>query len=228
MMSATTFEQDITTRVPAIQDLFATTLETHCGDGDAGITTICERLGVHRKLAWQIRNVAYSPDPFRAIRFMPSRAGIDTLAQSLRKRDVADTFLDDLYEASDAFDELVKVHAGDRVSLEMLVESSSDNLEEHADVKWREKSFLGNSFIWGVQAKTQLSQRFQEAIDRAAMRAGKGASDAYLEEWRRVSSAVEGAPDEAARAAAEALESGYDDARLERLIKAGGVEPPPA
>ena len=31
-------------------------------------------------------------------------------------------------------------------------------------------------------AKVMLAQRFQEAIDRAAMRAGKGGSDAYMEE----------------------------------------------
>ena len=34
-------------------------------------------------------------------------------------------------------------------------------------------------------AKVQLSQRFQEAVDRAAMRAGKGSSDAYLADWQR-------------------------------------------
>ena len=76
-----------------------------------------------------------------------------------------------------------------------------------------------------ANTKTQLSQRFQEAIDRAAMRAGKGSSDAYLEEWRRVSSIIMGdEPEAAARAAAAALEAGYDDARLERLVKAGGVD----
>ncbi len=31
----------------------------------------------------------------------------------------------------------------------------------------------------------QLSHRFQEAVDRAAMRAGKGSSDAYLADWAR-------------------------------------------
>ncbi len=36
--------------------------------------------------------------------------------------------------------------------------------------------------------RQQLSQRFQEAIDRAAMRAGRGSSDLYLSEWRRESS----------------------------------------
>ena len=34
-------------------------------------------------------------------------------------------------------------------------------------------------------AKAPLSPRFQEAVDRAAMRAGRGTSNAYLEDWKR-------------------------------------------
>ena len=34
--------------------------------------------------------------------------------------------------------------------------------------------------------KKELEPRFAKAIDRAAMRAGRGSSDAYLEDWRRV------------------------------------------
>ena len=41
------------------------------------------------------------------------------------------------------------------------------------------------------RGKYMLSARFQEAIDRAAMRADKGGSDAYLEEWRRVTNSIE-------------------------------------
>ena len=33
--------------------------------------------------------------------------------------------------------------------------------------------------------KMMLEHRFQEAIDRAAMRAGRGSSSAYIAEWRR-------------------------------------------
>jgi hypothetical protein len=73
-------------------------------------------------------------------------------------------------------------------------------------------------------AKRQLSPRFQEAVDRAAMRAGRGSSDAYLADWKR------GAPrpcgdDLAAEAAAEAarLEARYGDDDLERLVRAHGV-----
>ena len=36
--------------------------------------------------------------------------------------------------------------------------------------------------------KRELDPRFPKAIDRAAMRAGRGSSDAYLEDWRRADS----------------------------------------
>ena len=74
--------------------------------------------------------------------------------------------------------------------------------------------------------KVPLSDRFQEAIDRAAMRAGKGSSDKYLEDWRRVPSSCSGPAEEAARQEAERLESRFDDELLERMVKAGGVAVP--
>jgi hypothetical protein len=73
-------------------------------------------------------------------------------------------------------------------------------------------------------AKVQLSARFQEAVDRAAMRAGRGSSDAYLADWKR----SEGRPcsdDIDAEAAAEAarIEARFSDEELEQLIRAKGI-----
>ena len=74
-------------------------------------------------------------------------------------------------------------------------------------------------------AKVQLSQRFQEAVDRAAMRAGKGSSDAYLADWKRSPPRPCG-EDLQAEAAAEAarLEARYTDEDLERIIRAKGID----
>ena len=71
--------------------------------------------------------------------------------------------------------------------------------------------------------KVILSARFQEAVDRAAMRAGKGSSDAYLAEWRR-SEATACSDDIQNEAAVEAkrIEAIYSDEDLERLIRAKG------
>lgn len=72
-------------------------------------------------------------------------------------------------------------------------------------------------------AKVMLSSRFQEAIDRAAMRAGKGSSDAYMEDWKRVRSKCEGDLKAAAEEAAAALENEFSDEFLEAVVKAKGV-----
>ena len=73
-------------------------------------------------------------------------------------------------------------------------------------------------------AKIMLSARFQEAIDRAAMRAGRGGSDAYMAEWRRDSAPCgDDLQAEAERAAAE-LEEAYTDEHLQALTRAKGVE----
>ncbi len=73
-------------------------------------------------------------------------------------------------------------------------------------------------------AKVPLSARFQEAVDRAAMRAGKGSSDAYLADWKRSAPKPCG-EDLPAEAAAEAarLEAAFTDADLEALIRAKGL-----
>ena len=79
-------------------------------------------------------------------------------------------------------------------------------------------------------AKVPLSERFQVAIDRAAMRAGKGSSDKYLEDWRRVRSACGSDLEREAKEAAAKLEADFDAERLERIVKAGGLagDPSPA
>ena len=73
--------------------------------------------------------------------------------------------------------------------------------------------------------KVQLSQRFQEAVDRAAMRAGKSSSSDYLSDWTRSEPRACG-EDLQAEAAAEAarIEAGYSDEDLLRIIRAHGVD----
>jgi hypothetical protein len=76
--------------------------------------------------------------------------------------------------------------------------------------------------------KALLSQRFQEAIDRAAMRAGKGSSDAYIAEWRRDRSTLE-TDDELgviAKGEIDRLESEFSDERLQQMIKNHGSNEP--
>ena len=78
------------------------------------------------------------------------------------------------------------------------------------------------------RGKYMLSARFQEAIDRAAMRAGKGGSDAYLDEWRRVTTAIEaeGALADIAAQLGQEIEAQYSDEDVTRLAKQNGYAEP--
>ena len=76
-----------------------------------------------------------------------------------------------------------------------------------------------------ASAKRQLGDRFQEAIDMAAMRAGLRDTDGYLEAWRRGEPQACGDDLDAEAAAwATRLEQDYPDARLAELVRTGGLE----
>ena len=74
--------------------------------------------------------------------------------------------------------------------------------------------------------KLMLATRFQQAIDRAAMRAGKGSSDAYIAEWRRETIALDGEIDIEAIVKEEAnrIDREFPDERLDALIRSHGVD----
>jgi hypothetical protein len=73
-------------------------------------------------------------------------------------------------------------------------------------------------------AKVMLANRFQEAIDRAAMRAGKGGSEAYMEDWRRDAfPASDDNMEETAKQKALEIEGQWSDEYLEKVTKAGGL-----
>ena len=73
-------------------------------------------------------------------------------------------------------------------------------------------------------AKIVLTDRFAIAIDKAAMRAKMAGTDEYLEQWRQVMSKCGADLQAAADAAAAKLEQEYDDDRLARMVKSGGVD----
>ncbi len=68
-------------------------------------------------------------------------------------------------------------------------------------------------------AKRQLSERFEQAIDRCAMKVGAKDADAYLAEWRKAPPyPVEGDAQDVASAEAARLEAAYGQDEIKALI----------
>ncbi len=75
--------------------------------------------------------------------------------------------------------------------------------------------------------KRPLPERFEQAIDRCAMKIGARDADAYIAEWRKAPAVTHPGTDvEAAEAEAARLIAEYDAARLAALIAHDGWEPP--
>ncbi len=72
--------------------------------------------------------------------------------------------------------------------------------------------------------KRQLPERFEQAIDRAAMKTGAAGTDAYLAEWRKADPVtVEGESDDAvADAELARIDAEFDRARIKALIDNDG------
>jgi hypothetical protein len=90
---------------------------------------------------------------------------------------------------------------------------------------WRDIPSQISVKIGRREEKHMLSERFQEAIDMAAMRDGASDTDAYLAEWRRAAPIAVGDDLVAeAESARTSIEAAYDKERLKALIAKGGRE----
>jgi len=95
-------------------------------------------------------------------------------------------------------------------------------------VFWRDipAQIIAGSGRRGV--KKPLPERFEQAIDRCAMKVGARDSDAYLAEWRKVAMGPrDGSDAEAAEAELARILSDYDAARIAALIANNGWDAAP-
>jgi hypothetical protein len=78
----------------------------------------------------------------------------------------------------------------------------------------------------GKRVSRPLAQRFQVAIDEAAMRAGATGAQDYLDDWHTTDwQSRTGELDEAAESLVNELETQYDSATVRALIANGGYTP---
>ncbi len=91
---------------------------------------------------------------------------------------------------------------------------------------WRDIPAQVNAGSGSSKIQRILPRRFQRAIDRAAMVAGKTQASQYVGEWHR--KIIPGDPDDpegAALRAAEELEAAFPLERLDAFVATGGWDP---
>ncbi len=96
-------------------------------------------------------------------------------------------------------------------------------------IAWRDIPAQVNGGSGDSKHQQILPHRFHQAIDRAAMKAGKKTAGEYVGEWARLRIALpadfDGNFAAAARAEAERLENEFPTARLKLYVETGGWDP---
>lgn len=121
---------------------------------------ISRQLKLDKSLAWKVSRIVLDPDPVAAIARFPGKSGLKILVDSLEHANAPALILTEFKESIAAFEHVEKIHAGSRETLQIMladapVRGTRDREEAH-----RKQAFQGNSAVFGVQARVQLSIHF--------------------------------------------------------------------
>ena len=97
--------------------------------------------------------------------------------------------------------------------------------EQLVVIYWRDIPAQVNAQAGRTRHPVILDHRFQKAIDRATMVAGKKTAQDYVGEWRRTSRPCTTDLEAEATAEAARLDADYPNERLHQLVAAGGFDP---
>jgi hypothetical protein len=118
---------------------------------------MARRFSLDKTLTWKIARIVGSEDTWSAAAHIPGRAGLKTFIEALERAGAPRERGESVREAMDRFEELVERHSGDRDTFEIMLGGVSDNLARKQGEAFRKMAYLGNSAIWGVQARMQFS-----------------------------------------------------------------------
>lgn len=118
---------------------------------------LSRRLKINKNLAWKASRLVGASSPSVGIPHIPGVSGLDLLLGAFEGAGAAPEAIEAVREARRRFDEFINTHAGDRVSLDLMLDSmaggwNSDRLEVS-----RRLAYQGNSGIWGIQTRVRLT-----------------------------------------------------------------------
>lgn len=122
---------------------------------------ISREYGLNRNLTWKVSRIMRAEAPHEVFQHLPGAAGLDILLDAFDGHGAARERTQAVRDAITEFEHMVSLHAGDRQTLELMLDSLApeDAPNEPLEVS-RKLAFRGNSGIWGVQAKLRLRAVF--------------------------------------------------------------------
>lgn len=133
-------------------------------------------LGLHKTLCWRVLQVAFARDPVAAAPHVPGDEGIEKFLAAARDQGADPERLQDVRRATAAYHALVKAHAGDRASFDVMLMGLSTPEESAVELKAaRRAGYRSASYAWGVQTAVRIMSAIitplgDQSVDLATVR----------------------------------------------------------
>lgn len=127
--------------------------------------------GLNKNLAWKVAKLVQADDPAVALQQIPGPGGISIFLKSMARMGASEALLAKARAAIQEYEELIKLHSGDRATLEMMGSALSSAGKQQRDEYHRKLLFQGGSYVWGAQVRVVL---------KVAV-VGRGAADGLLD-----------------------------------------------
>jgi hypothetical protein len=121
------------------------------------VARLCD---LNRNLTWKLSRVINAPEPFSSLNHLPSEQGLEIAIDAFENAGAPPDAVANIRSAVRRFADVVQAHAGDRETLELILESMGLFERGTTTDSSRELAFRGNSGIWGVQARTRVTTAF--------------------------------------------------------------------
>ena len=118
--------------------------------------SLSRSFGLNKNLAWKISKVIQTDDPALALQQIPGAAGIKIFVRCMERAGASAALLQTAREAIHEYERLIRVHSGDRATLEMMGNELSPAGRQQRDEFHRKMLFQGASYVWGAQARVIL------------------------------------------------------------------------
>jgi hypothetical protein len=119
---------------------------------------LSRRVEIDKTLAWRVLRLVRATDPFEVIAHVPGPTGFRILSESFRLHGAGAADLEALQSAIEGFDAMVREHAGDRSTLDLILTSCAPGRLDGKQLEaGRRQAFRGNSAVWGVQARVRYA-----------------------------------------------------------------------
>ncbi len=122
---------------------------------------ISREFGLNRNLTWKVSRIVRAESSREILQHLPGVAGLHIFLDAFLKRQAPTSHVEAVRLAIAEFERMLALHAGDRPTLELLLDGlSPEETTSEALETSRRLAFQGNSGIWGVQAETRLRTSF--------------------------------------------------------------------